>query len=327
MSGPILRAFTEELPLKVVAFLLAVTLFVVVRSDKDAATGATVTVSDVTRNASPVPAAASVTRIYLSVDGVLDGTDVPLAERAVPALGPQQEHGAATAVTFPGTAVGRFHLIALANATGAVAEVETANNTAVSLPIKQVVLFSSGVGHFTRAGSVDGEARVDLTFPEADVNDLLKSMVLQDLSGKGHVSAVSYDSREPIARTLASFAVNLNNNPTYAQILQQIRGERVEVVLQSTAANQPANLTGCIGEPPEAMYVEVHLSTRLPDGSTVLPPAFSQAVTGDDIVTKFRSNLEYAGVSATRTEQLLDAVHTVDSCPDSAAFADLLSGR
>ncbi len=48
---------------------------------------------------------------------------------------------------------------------------------------------------------------------------------------------------------------------------------------------QPANLTGCIGEPPEAMYVEVHLSTRLPDGSTVLPPSFSQAVTGDDIGT------------------------------------------
>src|SRR5690349_14715350 len=47
---------------------------------------------------------------------------------------------------------------------------------AVSLPITQVVLFNSGVGHFTRSGEVEGEARVDLSFPEQDVNDLIKSM-------------------------------------------------------------------------------------------------------------------------------------------------------
>ena len=35
----ILRAFTDELPLKIVSLIIAVTLFVIVRSDKDAATG------------------------------------------------------------------------------------------------------------------------------------------------------------------------------------------------------------------------------------------------------------------------------------------------
>src|SRR6478672_487840 len=82
---------------------------------------------------------------------------------------------------------------------------------AVTLPVTRVVLFNSGVGYFTRGGEVEGEARVDLTFPEEDVNDLLKSMVLEDFNG-GRVAAVSYDSREPITRTLASFAINLNNN-------------------------------------------------------------------------------------------------------------------
>ena len=116
---------------------------------------------------------------------------------------------------------------------------------ATSLPVTRVVLFNSGVGYFSRSGDVDGDARVDLTFPENDINDLLKSMVLEDFGG-GRVAAVSYDSREPITRTLSSFAINLNGNPTYGDILQQARGERVEVTTQPTAANQPGKLTGTI---------------------------------------------------------------------------------
>src|SRR5262249_47539871 len=48
------------------------------------------------------------------------------------------------------------------------------------LPIGQVVLFSSGVGYFQREGTIDGSARVDLSFPVQDINDLIKSMVLRD---------------------------------------------------------------------------------------------------------------------------------------------------
>src|SRR5687768_9040810 len=72
---------------------------------------------------------------------------------------------------------------------------------AVSLPISQVILFNSGVGHFTRSGEVEGDARVDLTFPEQDINDLIKSMTLRDLSPNGRVAAVTYDSHDPIDRT------------------------------------------------------------------------------------------------------------------------------
>ena len=36
----ILRAFTDQLPLKIVSLVIAATLFVIVRSDKDAATAA-----------------------------------------------------------------------------------------------------------------------------------------------------------------------------------------------------------------------------------------------------------------------------------------------
>jgi hypothetical protein len=113
------------------------------------------------------------------------------------------------------------------------------------LPIAQVVLFSSGVGYYQREGEVDGHARIDMAFPVQDINDLLKSMVLQDLGG-GQVSAVSYDSQDPIEKTLRSFAINLTNNPSYGQILQQARGEKVEVTMQQTATTQPALLLGTI---------------------------------------------------------------------------------
>jgi hypothetical protein len=116
---------------------------------------------------------------------------------------------------------------------------------AVTLPITRVVMFNSGVGYFSRSGDVTDDARVDLAFPEQDINDLLKSMVLEDFNG-GRIAAVSYDSREPISRTLSSFAINLNGNPTFAGIVSQMRGERIDVVLNPGAANQPGKLSGVI---------------------------------------------------------------------------------
>ncbi|MFO0797359.1 MAG: DUF4139 domain-containing protein [Gemmataceae bacterium] len=116
---------------------------------------------------------------------------------------------------------------------------------AVTLPVTRVVMFNSGVGYFSRSGEVDGDARVDLAFQELDINDLIKSMVLEDFGG-GRVAAVSYDSREPIERTLASFSINLNGDPSLAGVLQQARGERVEVTTNPTAQNQPGKLTGSI---------------------------------------------------------------------------------
>jgi hypothetical protein len=106
-------------------------------------------------------------------------------------------------------------------------------------------LFSSGVGYFQREGDITGSTRVDLSFPVQDINDLIKSMVLQDLGG-GHVSAVSYDSQAPVEKTLRSFAINLTGNPTFSGILNQARGEKVEAILQQTNVTQPANLTGVI---------------------------------------------------------------------------------
>jgi hypothetical protein len=120
------------------------------------------------------------------------------------------------------------------------------SESASKLPVTKVVLFNSGVGYFERQGEVDGDVRIDLAFPVQDVNDMLKSMIVQDLSGKGTISAVSFDSQEPLDKTLRSFSIDLSKNPTFAQILDQARGERVEVVLQQSSTSQPGTMNGSI---------------------------------------------------------------------------------
>lgn len=94
------------------------------------------------------------------------------------------------------------------------------------VPLRRVVLFSSGVGFFERNGQVEGDAELELQFNVDDINDLLKSMVVQDLDG-GQISAVSYGSKDPITKTLKTFAVDLTENPTLADLLKQVRGERI----------------------------------------------------------------------------------------------------
>ncbi len=116
---------------------------------------------------------------------------------------------------------------AMLGAAGA-APVRAQEDAAASLPMKRVVMFSSGVAFFEHNGEVSGDARVELKFNVRDVNDLLKSMVVQDLGG-GQVSAVNYASRDPITRTLKTFAIDLTANPTLADLLAQIRGQKVEV--------------------------------------------------------------------------------------------------
>jgi hypothetical protein len=118
---------------------------------------------------------------------------------------------------------------------------------AADLPVTHIVLFSSGVGYFQREGVVEGDARIDLQFPMQDVNDLLKSLVLQDAGG-GRVGTIHYDNRNPVEKTLKSFAVDLTDNPTLGQLLNQVRGERVEVVTYADRSlpAQAETVTGLI---------------------------------------------------------------------------------
>jgi len=104
----------------------------------------------------------------------------------------------------------------------------TEANPQATLPLTKIVLYASGVGYFQRDGQMNGHGQVALRFKVDTVNDLLKSMTVQDFDG-GQVSTVTYDSRDPITRTLKSFAIDLTDNAGLGNLLWQMRGERIEV--------------------------------------------------------------------------------------------------
>jgi hypothetical protein len=75
-------------------------------------------------------------------------------------------------------------------------------------------------------------AQTQLRFKTGQINDVLKSLVLQDLDG-GSIGTVVYPSQDPLDKTLASFQVDLRGNPPLAQVLSQLRGAAVQVGWQS----------------------------------------------------------------------------------------------
>jgi hypothetical protein len=99
---------------------------------------------------------------------------------------------------------------------------------ATDVPVQHVVLYRSGVGYFEHAGTVTGDARTELRFKTEQINDMLKSLVLQDLRG-GRVGIVVYPSQDPLEKTLKSFQVDISGNPSLAELLNQLRGAPVTV--------------------------------------------------------------------------------------------------
>lgn len=109
------------------------------------------------------------------------------------------------------------------------------------VPVQSVMLFSSGVGFFEHAGIVRGNSATELRFKTAQINDILKSLVLQDQDG-GRVTAITYPSQDPVAKTLRSFQVDITLNPSLGDLLNQLRGARVSV--QSRAERITGSVLG-----------------------------------------------------------------------------------
>src|SRR5207302_9226928 len=80
------------------------------------------------------------------------------------------------------------------------------------------------------AGVVQGSASTELRFKTQQINDILKSLILEDANG-GKVTAVTYPSQDPIAKTLKSFQVDITSNPSLGDLLNQLRGAKVKVAV------------------------------------------------------------------------------------------------
>lgn len=96
-----------------------------------------------------------------------------------------------------------------------------------AVPVRKITLYRSGVGFFERSGDVTGDATLDLRFKTEQINDIIKSMVLVDRTGR--IESVSYGSKEPIARRLASFGVDIADNPSIPALMNRLRGAAMKV--------------------------------------------------------------------------------------------------
>src|SRR5436309_9105188 len=67
-----------------------------------------------------------------------------------------------------------------------------------------------------------------IAFRTEQINDLLKSLVLRDFGG-GKIAPVVFGSRDPIERTLKSFAIDITDNPPLSELLNRMRGVEAEI--------------------------------------------------------------------------------------------------
>src|SRR5260370_22181651 len=94
--------------------------------------------------------------------------------------------------------------------------------------VRQVVLYKHGVGYFKRSGELSAGESARLDFKAAEMNDVLKSLTIEERGG-GKVTGLRYDSSEPLAERLAEFPFHLGDHPALIAVLDQLKGARAEL--------------------------------------------------------------------------------------------------
>jgi hypothetical protein len=100
--------------------------------------------------------------------------------------------------------------------------------SAADLDVRRVVLYKHGVGFFERAGEIPAGETAVLQFKAEEMDDVLKSLTIEQTGGEG-VSAVRYDSSDPLAKRLEVFPFRLGGGMQLSAILDQFKGAEVEL--------------------------------------------------------------------------------------------------
>ncbi len=96
------------------------------------------------------------------------------------------------------------------------------------LPVRRVVLYKNGIGYFEHTGTVTGNQELRIDFTSAQLDDVLKSLTVLDLSG-GKVSGVGYNSVAPISEQMKSLRLPLADSTSLTDFLSALRGSKVQV--------------------------------------------------------------------------------------------------
>lgn len=99
--------------------------------------------------------------------------------------------------------------------------------TAEAIPLKKVTLYSSGVAHYIHNGTVTGSGNIELLFSPAQMNDVLKSLVVTDPAAKN--VAVDYQAEDTLRKSLESLKVDLSATASLYDLLKAQKGAEVEL--------------------------------------------------------------------------------------------------
>jgi len=99
---------------------------------------------------------------------------------------------------------------------------------AADLPVREVILFKHGVGFFSRSGDLKAGETARLDFKAGDMNDVLKSLTVEEKGG-GKVVGLRYDSSEPLDKKLEQFPFGIGDHFALSAVLDQMKGSRLEL--------------------------------------------------------------------------------------------------
>lgn len=105
-----------------------------------------------------------------------------------------------------------------------------ASLSAADLPVRTVILYKHGVAYFERSGSLSAGESARLDFKAADMDDVLKSLIITDRSG-GKIGGVRYDASETLEKRLENFPFAAGRQISLAALLDQLKGAELELKL------------------------------------------------------------------------------------------------
>lgn len=104
---------------------------------------------------------------------------------------------------------------------------------AAELPVSRVVLYKNGLALFERSGEVKPGEAVRLEFKKSEMDDVLKTLVL-DSTGSA-VTNLRYQLDEPLETRLGQIGMTIKPGVTLAGLLDQLRGAKVSLASASGA--------------------------------------------------------------------------------------------
>ena len=95
------------------------------------------------------------------------------------------------------------------------------------LPLRRVLLSTGGVGYFEHEAAVDGDVELPLTVRLAQVDDVLKSLVVYD--DRGGVGTISLPGREPLEQVFRELPFGRDALESPVALLRALAGAEIRV--------------------------------------------------------------------------------------------------